>query len=135
MSASFTMDASVLEKVAQQLQSAGEDVEEAVNEVLHAKAGPRIAESISPLIHPSGRTFKGHTASASSSDWQVYDTAENLAVEVKTKSRFGYLYFPDDGSNTRRHAGEQHFMERGAEAAASDITELCIEAILKRLET
>lgn len=135
MSATFSLDASALEAAAQRLQEAGGGVEEAINEVLHGQAGRLIADRISPLIHPSGRTFKGHTASASASDWPRFGTAENLAVEVGTKARFSYLYFPDDGSNTRRHAGGQRFMERGAEAAAEDITGLCIEAILNRLET
>lgn len=135
MSTNFSLDASALEAVSRRLQDAGGDVEEAINDVLHGQAGQLIADRISPLIHPSGRTFKGHAASATTSDWPRFGTSENLAVEVGTKARFRYLYFPDDGSNTRRHAGNQRFMERGAEAAAEDITDLCIGAIMNRLET
>lgn len=135
MSATFSLDASALDSIAHRLQETGGDVEDAINEVLHGQAGRLIADRISSLIHPSGRTFKGHSASAAASDWPRFGIAENLAVEVGTKARFGYLYFPDDGSNTKRHVGDQRFMERGAEAAAGDITDLCIGAIMKRLET
>lgn len=135
MSATFSLDPSSLEGIAQRLLQAGGDVEGAINEVLHERAGQVIADRISPLIHPSGRTFKGHSASAAASDWPRFDTGANLAVEVGTKPRFHYLYFPDDGSNTRRHAGGQRFMERGAQAAEQEITSLCIEAIMERLET
>lgn len=135
MSTTFTLELSALEEAAERLQEAGGSVEDAVNEVLHGPAGQLIADKISPLIHPSGRTFKGHTASASVSVWPRFQTAGNLVVEVGTKSRFNYLYFPDDGSNTKRHAGNQRFMERGAKAASEEITSLCIEAILERLET
>lgn len=134
MSASLSLQTDEFLEAAQRYLAAGESVEDAVNEVLHGMAGEAIYRRINPLIHPSGRTFKGHSASATASEWPLYDTSEDLAVTVRSRSRFHYLYFPDDGSNTRRHAGGQHFMERGAEAAADEISGLCLENIINRLE-
>lgn len=105
------------------------DSEEAINRVLHEEAGPLIYIRINPLIHPSGRTFKGHRASATASHWQEYRTGENLAVTVAAEGAYRYLYFPDDGSSSRRHAGNQQFFKRGGEAAVDEIAERCMAAL------
>lgn len=49
-----------------------------------------------------------------------------LSVTIKTVSTYNYLYFPDDGSNTKKLAGNQQFMASGAESASDRIMELCI---------
>ena len=49
-----------------------------------------------------------------------------LTVTIAARGRYHYLYFPDDGSNTRRHVGNQEFMRRGAEAAAGKIIDICL---------
>ena len=49
-----------------------------------------------------------------------------LSVTIKTVNAYNYLYFPDDGSNTKKHAGNQQFMASGAENASDRIMELCI---------
>lgn len=126
MSGNLTIDAASLDEVTSAVVDFGDGAERIINDVLHQEAGPIIAEKITPLIHPSGRTFKGHRASAASSDWPRFDTDENLAVSVGTKAKFRYLYFPDDGSNTRNHAGNQQMFYRGGMAAAPEISERCL---------
>lgn len=106
-----------------------ENAERAINEVLHGEGGPIIYRSINPLIHASGRTFKGHRASATVSHWPEYHTEEPLAIEVAASSAYRYLYFPDDGSNTKRHAGNQRFFLRGGEAVIPRLTEMCLDAV------
>ena len=54
------------------------------------------------------------------------NTGEELAVTIKTKPKYDYLYFPDDGSNTRRHVGNQQFMRRGAEKSRDRIIDICV---------
>lgn len=125
----FGMDAASLEAVQDAIRAFPGDAESAINSVMHGEAGPMIYRRINPLINPSGRTFKGHRASAKSSDWPFYDVSENLAVTVKAQGSFGYLYFPDDGSDTRRHAGGQEFFRRGGEQAAQEVVDACLGAI------
>lgn len=127
MSGNVTLDASEFDRVMKAAQAFPGDAEQAINEVLHEQAGGIIYQRINPLIHPSGRTFRGHGASARSSDWPRYDTEDNLAVSVGTKSRWRYLYFPDDGSNTKNHAGNQAFFFRGAQLATPEVIERCVE--------
>ncbi|MGN0301598.1 MAG: hypothetical protein ACI4BI_01820 [Anaerotardibacter sp.] len=100
-----------------------------VGNVLHGEGGEVIASKITELIHPSGRTFKGHTSSATSTKWYLKYTSESFAVTIRSKSKFNYLYFPDDGSNTKRHAGGQDFTGRGMQAAIPKIEELLINAV------
>lgn len=126
MSSEFSLDAGEVDEIARHIAEFPGDAESAINEVMHQEAGPIIYRQINPLIHPSGRTFAGHRSSATASDWPRYVTSENLAVTVSTKRKFDYLYFPDDGSTTRRHAGNQRFFERGGSAAAPEIVERCL---------
>lgn len=125
----FGMDAAPLMAMQDAIRAFPGDAESAINSVMHGEAGPMIYRRINPLINPSGRTFKGHRASAKASDWPSYDVSENLAVTVKAQGSFGYLYFPDDGSDTRRHAGGQEFFRRGGEQAAQEAVDACLGAI------
>lgn len=125
----FAMDATPLAAMHDAIRAFPGDAESAINSVMHGEAGPMIYRRINPLINPSGRTFKGHRASAKASDWPSYDVSENLAVTVKAQGSFGYLYFPDDGSDTRRHAGGQEFFRRGGEQAAQEVVDACLGAI------
>ena len=125
----FGFDANQYEKLCEGAQAYGDGAEDVVNQVLHTKAGPVIYRSINPLINPSGRTFRGHRASARTSDWPRYDADENLAITVGTKRKYHYLYFPDDGSNTKNHAGDQRFFERGGLAASDPVVDMCLDAL------
>lgn len=125
----FGMDAASFEAVQDAIRAFPGDAESAINSVMHGEAGPMIYRRINPLIHPSGRTFKGHRASAKASDWPYYDVGENLAVTVKAQGSYGYLYFPDDGSTTRRHAGGQEFFRRGGDQATREVVDACLGAI------
>lgn len=130
----FRLDAGAARELEERVRAFGDGAEDVVNGVIHEEAGPLIYGRINPLIHPSGRRFKGHTASAKAAKWPVYRTNENLAVTVSTTAKFRYLYFPDDGGNTKRHAGDQHFMFRGAQAAAPSVMKRCVAALTREWE-
>lgn len=130
----FRLDTVAARELEERVRAFGDGAEDVVNGVIHDEAGPLIYGRINPLIHPSGRRFKGHTASAKTAKWPVYRTSENLAVTVSTTAKFRYLYFPDDGGNTKRHAGDQHFMFRGAQAAAPSVMERCVAALTREWE-
>lgn len=130
----FDINADELDRLHQAVGEYPGNAEKAVNEVLHNEAGPVIQRRIDPLIHPSGRTFKGHRKSAKGADWGRYDAKENLTVTVGAKAKYRYLYFPDDGSNTRRHAGNQQFFRRGGEAATPEVVDMCVTAITNELK-
>ena len=119
-------------ELAKSVTSTGKNAEALVNQVLHEEAGQKIKESIMPLLPVSGRNWKNKKRAASRAE-PFLERKENLAVTVFTKTNYNYLYFPDDGSNTERHAGNQQFMLRGAENAAPDIIRLCTAKILEKI--
>lgn len=129
----WTLDSAQLDRLMAEAVKWPDVSEDAINEVLHGEGGVLIGAAIDKLVPESGRRFKGHRTGAKGTAWQSYDKS-NLAVTVVARGKRGYLYFPDDGANTKRHAGNQQFFPRGAEAATSDVVDLCIANIHRRME-
>ena len=124
------LDFSGFEKLQQAMQGFQGDTEATINDVLHNYAGDRAQKDII-LLMPVSNKKKGVHAKHSD---PLQNITGNLSVTVTTKGKFGYLYFPDDGTNTRRHAGNQRFFERGGETAMDDIVGRCIEKLINNFE-
>ena len=122
-----------VEQLGQRIADFGEGAGQIIQGVYEDFAAKEIKENIIPLIHPSGRTFKGHRQGArSAGPEKVFrHSVRELSLVVSTNRAFGYLYFPDDGSITRRHAGQQHFMDRGLQRSVDGIIERCVAALTK----
>lgn len=127
------MDGQEIEKIMAQASKLGEQAENVVNEVLH---GNMVKNWLVNEI-----TDKTPVSTAKIASWhpihakmaKPYTSQKgNLSVTIKSKKTFNYLYFPDDGSNTRNHAGMQHFMLHGAEKASEKITEELIKKIVDK---
>lgn len=110
------------------------DAEKAINEVLHNDASRMLQDSIKNLIPVSGRQWKGKRPPASAAKSLTDDKTENLAITVKTTYNYHYLYFPDDGSNTNNHRGNQQFFHRGGESQKSEIIGRCIARLVENIE-
>lgn len=116
----ISMEAKDFDRLTDAIAKFGDGAEREINKYLHEKGGDKIGKSIHGYLPASGRTWKGKKAPAQSVD-PFKKTGGNLEVKVHTKSAYHYLYFPDDGSNTRRHFGDQRFMQKGAEGVQSEI--------------
>ena len=104
------------------------NTEKTINDVLHNEASPLIQDAVRRLIPESKKTWKGKKAAAVDGR-SLTDVKENLSVTVKTTKQYQYLYFPDDGTNTRRHVGNQQFFQRGGESQIDEITNRCINRL------
>lgn len=125
--AKFELEAKELDKLIQTMEEFGEGSGRIIDEVLHGEGAKAIKEKIAPLIPRSGRSWSGKRGAAASAMPGAFKQDNGkLSVTVAARGAYGYLYFPDDGSNTRRHAGNQQFMKRGAEAAMPDVIEKCL---------
>ena len=131
--ASFTMDYSEIDTLSTAMENYGDGALREINDVLHGKGGEKIKEAIQLLIPASGRTWKGKKAPASVANSLQQMNNETLAVTIKSRTAYNYLYFPDDGSNTLHHAGGQHFFQSGAEDTADQIIELCVGKLSEAL--
>lgn len=116
-----------------ELMKQAQDSEEIINEALHGYGAEEIEKGIQELLPHSKRQWKGKKAAASATQPFTQENG-NLSVTVKTKNDYHYLYFPDDGTNTRNHAGNQQFMLRGAEKKSAGITKNIAEKLVNQIE-
>lgn len=129
----FRFDAKDFERLQNAIKNFPGDAEKVINEVLHDEGSQLIQDSIRNLMPVSGREWKGKKTAAKSAK-SLTDTKGNLFVVVRTTNNYNYLYFPDDGTNTRKHAGNQQFFLKGAEAKQEDIIDLCINKLTSAFE-
>ena len=113
----------VLERAIKEYQQGAEDK---ITGYLHDKGYQTLSNSIQSMIPVSDRKKKHAKNSAALMDRQK---GSRLAVTVGTRSKFHYLYFPDDGTNTKHHAGKQHFFERGVEAQEENVINGILDAL------
>ena len=130
----FELNVLEIEKLHQAMMDYQGDLEATINDVLHNEAGDLAQESIRRLMPVSGKTWKGKKPAAKKSKSLTNINGE-LSVTVTTKKNWNYLYFPDDGSNTRRHIGNQQFFARGGEAVQDEIVERCINKLINKFES
>lgn len=109
------------------------DAEKALNDVLHNQAGKLIQDEIKLLMPASGRKWKGKKAPAKTSK-SIKVINGNLSVTETTTKSYHYLYFPDDGTNTQRHVGNQQFFLRGAENKKEEIIDLCVGRLVNNFD-
>ena len=133
MSRTLQITTADIDKLQSAMKEYQGDVETSINEVLHGEGGELIQDSIRRVIPVSGKSWKGKAPAAKSSK-SLQAVNSNLAVTVTTTKKYQYLYFPDDGTNTRRHVGNQRFFEKGGEAVKDEIMERCISKLINNFE-
>ena len=128
----FELNAQGVDKLANAMREFEGDAESVVNDVLHNEAGDLVQDAIRNLMPTSGKRWRGKKPAAKYSKSMQNDKA-NLELTVRNTSAYSYLYFPNDGSTTRRHVGQQFFFERGGESVVDDIIDRCVEKLVNKL--
>lgn len=129
----FRIDTSEFERLQKAINSFPGDAEQVINEVLHTEGSQLIQEAIKNLMPVSGREWKGKKPAAKEGK-SLTDMKGNLFVWVKTTSNYHYLYFPDDGTTTKKHAGNKQFFLKGAEEQQETIIDLCVNKLINSFE-
>lgn len=129
----FRMNQEEFHRVQQAIKAFQGDAERVINDVLHNEGGPLILDEIKNLMPVSKRQWNGKKVSAKSGK-SLMITGDNLSVTVKTTKNYQYLYFPDDGTNTRKHVGNQQFFLHGAENKTEEIINRCIDGLVDTFE-
>lgn len=123
----FEFDAGSIDDLYEKMVSYGAGSGQIINKVLRSEGAEEIKKQIARLLPSSGRHWKGKAPAASSAMPGRFDQDNGeLSVTIAARGKYHYLYFPDDGSNTRKHAGNKQFMLHGAEAAAPKVVEMCV---------
>ncbi len=125
----FRLNSQDFERLEEAMKSFQGNTEETINDVLHNEGGQLIHDEIKRLMPMSGKRWKGKKAPAKTSN-SLLIVGGNLSVTVTTKKAYQYLYFPDDGSNTRRHAGNQQFFSNSGENQKEEILNRCINRLV-----
>lgn len=143
----FELDYSDMASVMDACSEYGDGSKKIINDILHSEAGDIIRPNITELMPQSTYTYRGHTSDrtwagkpehaklAGNSAFGDDITTEMLQVTVHTSSKYSYLYFPDDGTSTQRHAGQQYFFRRGGQASEDEIARLCLERLKENFES
>ena len=118
------------ERLQQALINFPGDSEKAINDVFHTDGVKLVSEEIQRLIPVSGRTWNGKRKAAKVSKSLTNENG-NLSFTVKTTKNYQYLYFPDDGTSTEHHAGNQQFFHKGGQAKRSEIIDRCIAKLVE----
>lgn len=135
--ARFEMDTAEIERLYKTIRNFPGNAEDAINDVFHNEAPPIVSDAIKRLIPVSGRTWKGKAPAAKTAKSSVTerkDERKNLSFAVGTTGKYHYLYFADDGSNTRNHVGNQQFFQKGGEEKQPEIIDRCIVKIKNEFE-
>lgn len=129
---SFKLDATQIDRLKEAMARYDGAAGRVIDDVLHNEGGKLINDAIMQLLPASNRNWKGKKAAASKSQPFVQENG-SLSVTIKTKPAYHYLYFPDDGTNTRNHVGNQQFMQRGADNVSERIVDLCISRLMNEI--
>lgn len=122
----FDINFLAVEEVEKALAEYSGNTEDAINEVFHSEEVNTLAQNAIKALMPKSDKKKGRHAKDSNS---LRKLDGNLSVTIRTQKAFQYLYFADDGTNTRRHIGNQQFFARGGENVKGEIIERCKEKL------
>lgn len=131
-----TVDISGIDLITEKIGKYGPAATEVIQEDLKTEGFERISTHIPDLINASGRSWRGKPTSATqAAPTSVFKAqVEGLTLTVSTQKRYNYLYFPDDGSNSKHHAGNQDFMFRGAESMSDEIANDIVKHLITTFE-
>lgn len=132
----FVLDATKINRLQEKVMAFGngEKAEGIINDYLWTEGAETIKNRIHDRLPVSGRKPWSKKAIAAKSAQPFNVRKENLAVKIVTKYKYHYLYFPDDGSNTKNHYGNQQFMFDGALNSANKIIDDVVEKLIEKLE-
>lgn len=132
MSVQFSVDDSGIEKLQDAIKNFQKDAEAKITQYLHGAGYKRFEKAIHDAMPVSGKKWEGKKAPAKTAkSIQDKDKHENIAVTLKSTTQYGYLYFPNDGSNTDRHYGNQRFFEAGVDSEQEQAINEMIEILMK----
>ncbi|RDU22208.1 hypothetical protein [Anaerosacchariphilus polymeriproducens] len=130
----FELNDQDVELLKKQIIEYGDGAERVINDYLHNEAAVKMMRSIESRLPQSNRSWKTRKTAPASSTQPFIKETYNLSVVVRTKTDYNYLYFPDDGSNTKRHRGNQQFMQRGVDAVANELRDEMITRLVRKAE-
>lgn len=107
------------------------DVEQVVNDYLEHEVNEIFRESIVNLIPVSKINKKNH---AKTSNPLIGEMSDNLTLYIHTKTKYNYLYFPQNAEGTSKGKTPNDFMEEGLNAKYDEVVNGILEKLQTRME-
>ena len=125
----FSLKEEDLGRIQEAIMDFGDDAERVINDYLRNEANAKFIKSITNLI-PVSKINKRHAKTSNPLDTKFY----NLALYIHTKSKFNYLYFPQNAEGQSRNNSPNDFMEKGIDAEYNNVVNEMIEKLQRRME-
>lgn len=122
------VDTSDIERLEDTISRLGDMAEETVNKILHGEGAEMVKKDLTRFV-PVSQKSKVHAKS--SDPWNIKDI--NLGLQVKTRLKFHYLVFPDEGRGIRNPV-KQDFTGQGLEKAQPSLIQELQQKIIQEIE-
>lgn len=111
----------------------GDESESTINDYFMGIGANIGVRAITSLLPTSGRTWKGKGKPAKSSNPFQSDFV-NLGFSIRSKKKYNYLYFPDQGSGTSLKNNPLEFMDKGLDKVYDDIVDGLLKGLKIKIE-
>lgn len=119
-----------LEKIQEAIVSFSDDAENVINECLANEVKDKLITSITNFI-PVSNQNKRHAKTSKPLEGQVRN---NLTLWIHTKSKFYYLYFPQNAEGQSKNKSPNEFMEKGIDAEYENVVNTLLDKLQNRME-
>lgn len=127
----FSIKEDDLRKIQNSIQQFDGDAEKVINDYLGTEAKDKFIKSITNLVPVSNVNKKKHAKDNNPFDGKVRN---NLELWIHTKSKFNYLYFPQNAEGTSKGKSPNDFMDRGIDEEYNNVVNGILDKLQNRLE-
>lgn len=124
-SANFSIKYNDIDKINKAIQEYGDNAEKEINNYLMDVAKDKFINSITNLI-PVSVANKRHAKNSKPLEGKIIG---NLTLKISTKSKYYYLYFPQNAEGTSRGKQPNDFMDRGIDVNYNDVVNGLLEKL------
>lgn len=123
----FTIDDNDMLTIQQRIKEFQGDAEKTINDFLMNEASETFKTSIINFIPVSKAKKRKH---AKTSDPLEHKQERNLELIIKTKTKYNYLYFPQNAEGTSKHNAPNDFVQKGVDREYDNV----INSLLDKLQ-
>lgn len=130
-SVEFSIKDEDINKINEAITNFEGNTERVINDYLGTQAKEKFIQSITNLIPVSRVNKRRHAKNSNPLDGKIRN---NLTLWIHTKTKFNYLYFPQNAEGTSKGKIPNDFMERGIDAEYDNVVNGILEKLQNRLE-
>ena len=130
-SVEFSIKDEDINKINEAITNFEGNAERVINDYLGTQAKEKFIQSITNLIPVAPVNKRRHAKNSNPLDGKIRN---NLTLWIHTKTKFNYLYFPQNAEGTSKGKIPNDFMERGIDAEYDNVVNGILEKLQNGLE-